>query len=291
MSAGRLDVALVDRGLARSRGHARDLVLRGMVLVNGVSATKPSRAITSADSVAVRATDPTDPLDPRWVSRAAGKLLGALEDLPGGGPDLHGVRAVDLGACTGGFTQVLLECGARHVSAVDVGHGQLAPQVRTDPRVSDLSGHNVRTLEVETVGGAADVVVADLSFISLSLVMDRIHALVRPGGELLLLVKPQFEVGRSGLDGRGVVRDVTGRRGAVLRVLRSAHDLGLVLRGAVASRTPGQDGNVEYVVWLCKPAEPPDRDTWQSVCQTIDGLFGGQDEVNEDGIRGDDRHR
>ncbi|MGA8045350.1 MAG: TlyA family RNA methyltransferase [Dermatophilaceae bacterium] len=271
--SSRLDVALVERGLARSRGHAQDLVRRGVVLVNERPAVKASRSVLGSDSITVRRTDAGDPLDPRWVSRAAGKLLGALADLPGGGPTLQDVRAVDVGACTGGFTQVLLERGARHVCAVDVGHGQLAAVLRSDSRVTDLSGHNVRDLEVDTVDGPADVVVADLSFISLTMVLDRLRDLVRPGGELLLLVKPQFEVGRNGLDGRGVVRSEPDRRDALLRVLRVGYDLGLELRGAVRSRTIGQEGNVEYVLWLRRPTEPADLPAWQSVSQTIDRML------------------
>ncbi|KAB7744629.1 hypothetical protein GA707_08490 [Nostocoides sp. F2B08] len=268
----RLDVALVERGLARSRGHAHDLVRRGVVLVNDRSVLKASRAVRESDSIVIR-TSAEDALDPRWVSRAAGKLLGALTDLPGGGPTLADVRAVDVGACTGGFTQVLLERGARHVSAVDVGHGQLAPVLRSDPRVADLSGHNVRDLRVEKVGGPADIVVADLSFISLTVVMDRLHDLVKPGGDLLLLVKPQFEVGKGGLDGRGVARAGAGRRDAVLRVVRIAYDLGLEVCGAVPSRTVGQEGNIEYVLWLKRPTGAFALPAWQSVCQIIDDML------------------
>lgn len=279
--SSRLDIALVERGLARSRGHAQDLVRRGLVRVNERPAVKAARPVLETDSIAVGTTDAEDPLDPRWVSRAAGKLLGALADLPDGGPALQDVRAVDVGACTGGFTQVLLERGARRVCAVDVGHGQLAAVLRSDSRVTDLSGHNVRDLEVEAIGGPADVVVADLSFISLTMVMDRLRDLARPGGELLLLVKPQFEVGRGGLDGRGVVRSESVRRDALLRVLRVGYDLGLELRGAVRSRTIGQEGNVEYVLWLTRPTGTADAPAWQSVCQTIDRMLDRGD--REDG--------
>jgi 23S rRNA (cytidine1920-2'-O)/16S rRNA (cytidine1409-2'-O)-methyltransferase len=183
------------------------------------------------------------------------------------------VTAVDVGACTGGFTQVLLERGARHVTAVDVGHGQLAAELRRDPRVTDLSGHNVRDLEAAEIGGPADFVVADLSFISLTVVMERLRDLTRPGGELLLLVKPQFEVGRAGLDGRGVVRSDALRRQALLDVLRSAYELGLDLRGAVPSRTPGQEGNVEYLLWLSRPTDAPVGSTWQSGSRIIDEML------------------
>ena len=277
----RLDAALVARGLARSRGHARDLVRHGAVLVNGEPAVKVSRLVGASDSVGVVTPDPDDPMDRRWVSRAAGKLLGALSDLPAGGPALGGVRAVDVGACTGGFTQVLLERGAGHVTAVDVGHGQLAPMLRADPRVTDLSGVNVRDLDVGRIGGPADVVVADLSFISLTLVMDRLHDLVRPGGDLLLLVKPQFEVGRAALDGRGVVRSERARHDALRRVVRTARELGLRLEGLVPSRTIGQQGNIEYVMWLVRPTETAGSPSWQAVCRQIERWLGIHEE--EDG--------
>ncbi|MCA1781147.1 MAG: TlyA family RNA methyltransferase [Intrasporangiaceae bacterium] len=269
----RLDAALVARGLARSRGHARDLIGHGVVRVGGEVAGKPSRPVQHGDLVVVDAGSGAGVLDASWVSRAAGKLIGALEDLPGGGPAVEGVRAVDVGASTGGFTQVLLRRGADSVQAVDVGHDQLAPSLCVDPRVVDLSGRNVRDLTPDDLGGAVDLLVADLSFISLTLVMARLAALVREGGDLVLLVKPQFEVGRGGLDGRGVVRTGTGRRAALRAVLRSAVDEGLLLRGLVTSRTPGQDGNTEYVAWLSRPGASDVGMSWQAVSDTIDDLF------------------
>jgi len=268
----RLDAALVTRGLARSRGHARDLIDEGVVRVNDRVANRPSRPVTDRDVITIAVTAGSTVLDPSWVSRAAGKLLGALADLPEGGPAISGRRAADIGACTGGFTQVLLSRGAAEVLAVDVGHGQLAPLLASDPRVRDLSGHNVRDLTPDDVDGPVDLLVADLSFISLRLVMGRLVDLVRPGGNLLLLIKPQFEVGRRGLDGRGVVRPGRWRSDAVLAVVQSAHEEGIGLRAIVTSRTPGQEGNTEYVAWFTRPDATQALPTWQAVMGTLGQL-------------------
>jgi 23S rRNA (cytidine1920-2'-O)/16S rRNA (cytidine1409-2'-O)-methyltransferase len=275
----RLDAALVARGLARSRGHARDLIGHGVVRVGDEVAVKGSRPVQDDDVVVVDAG--SEALDPSWVSRAAGKLIGALEDLPGGGPRITGARAADVGACTGGFTQVLLRRGASSVVAIDVGHDQLAQALKNDPRVVDLSGRNIRDLTASDIGGVVDLLVADVSFISLSLIMGRLSALVRPGGDLMLLIKPQFEVGREGLDGRGVVRPGHWRDAALRSVLTEAVGEGLVLRGLVVSRTLGQDGNTEYVAWLSRPAAPDVAPSWQAVCDTVDHVVplettGGQ---------------
>lgn len=271
----RLDVELVARGLARSRGHARDLIEQGAVVVGGRGRVKTSSQVGDLDDITLDlVADGSRPavLDATWVSRASAKLLGALADLPGGGPRLEGARAADVGACTGGFTQVLLRGGATHVVAVDVGHDQLAPELRVDPRVVDLSGVNARDLTEEVIGGLVDILVADLSFISLTVVMPRLAQLVRPGGDLLLLIKPQFEVGRAGLDGRGVVRAGPWRRQGLQRVLASALEAGLGVRHLVLSRTPGQDGNTEYVAWLVHSGSPDDptvTTSWQAVTDMI----------------------
>lgn len=278
----RLDVELVRRGLARSRGHARELIDHGSVLVRGQSVHKASVQVTDSEDIVLdlAPADGARPvvLDASWVSRGSAKLLGALADLPDGGPRIEGARAADVGACTGGFTQVLLRGGAAHVVAIDVGHDQLAAALRAEPRVTDLSGHNVREVTADLIGGEVDLVVADLSFISLTLVMPRLAQLVRPGGDLLLLIKPQFEVGRAGLDGRGVVRPGPWRRQSLERVLRSALDAGLGVRHLVRSRTAGQDGNTEYVAWLVRPGAPDDAPiaaSWQAVNDAIATVCDG----------------
>ncbi len=242
----RLDAELVRRGLARSRDHAAELVAQRRVQVHGVTATKSATGV-----------DPDTPLlvqpnrnEPEWVSRGARKLVGALDALIRGGPTVAGRRCLDAGASTGGFTDVLLHRGAREVVAVDVGYGQLAWSLRTDPRVQVHDRTNVRTLQPEDIGAAADLTVADLSFISLRLVLPALVGCTTPDGDLLPMVKPQFEVGRENLGAGGVVRDPTLRVQAMLDVVAVAVDLGLCLVDATASPLPGPSGNVEYFLWL-----------------------------------------
>jgi 23S rRNA (cytidine1920-2'-O)/16S rRNA (cytidine1409-2'-O)-methyltransferase len=194
-----------------------------------------------------------EPEGERWVSRGAHKLLGALEAF---GYDPAGKRALDAGASTGGFTEVLLRRGAAHVVAVDVGYGLLAWSVRTDPRVTVLERVNARHLEPAQVGEPVDLVVADLSFIPLGLVLPALVACAQPDADLLPMVKPQFEVGKESLPSGGVVRDPQARAEAVRRVAAQADELGLGVRGVVASPLPGPSGNVEYFLWLRRGAPP-----------------------------------
>jgi 23S rRNA (cytidine1920-2'-O)/16S rRNA (cytidine1409-2'-O)-methyltransferase len=249
----RLDAELVRRGLARSREHAVTLIAEGRVAVSGQAATKPATAVEPDTPVLVR----TDPDQPSWVSRGAHKLLGALDALP---VAVDGRRALDAGASTGGFTEVLLRRGAAEVVAVDVGYGELAWSLRTDERVRVLERTNVRTLTPEAIDGPVDLVVADLSFISLRLVLPALIHCAREHADLLLMVKPQFEVGRERLGSGGVVREPEHRIQAVLDVARSAAELGWGTAGVVASPLPGPAGNVEFFVWLRRNAGPPQED-------------------------------
>ncbi|MGH3788536.1 MAG: TlyA family RNA methyltransferase [Pseudonocardiaceae bacterium] len=242
----RLDAELVRRGLARSRDHAAELVAQGRVRIGGVTATKPATGVDVDTALLVRARDD----EPDWASRGARKLHGALNGLIGGGPMVAGRRCLDAGASTGGFTDVLLRRGAQEVVAVDVGYGQLAWALRTDQRVRVHDRTNVRTLKPETIGGCVELTVADLSFISLRLVLPALVACTTPEGDLLPMVKPQFEVGRERLGAGGVVRDPMLRARAVLDVLTVAADLGVGLVDATASPLPGPSGNVEYFLWL-----------------------------------------
>jgi 23S rRNA (cytidine1920-2'-O)/16S rRNA (cytidine1409-2'-O)-methyltransferase len=242
----------VRRGLARSRDHAATLVAEGRVRVAGQVATKPATAVDAATPLLVAEEE-----GERWVSRGAHKLLGALDAF---GYDPAGKRALDAGASTGGFTEVLLRRGASHVVAVDVGYGLLAWTVRTDPRVTVLERVNARHLEPAQVGEPVDLVVADLSFIPLGLVLPALVACARPDADLLPMVKPQFEVGKENLPSGGVVRDPSARADAVRRVAAQAHDLGLGVRGVVASPLPGPSGNVEYFLWLRRGAPPLEED-------------------------------
>lgn len=230
----RLDLALVERGLARSRNQAATLIAEGRVRVNGAPARKASFAVGEDDSI----TAESEP----WVSRAAHKLIGALDDSGTPVP----ARVLDAGASTGGFTQVCLARGAELVFAVDVGHDQLAPELRADPRVVVHEGLNLRDLTLDDLDGEpVDLVVGDVSFISLTLLLEPLFAVCR--GEALLLVKPQFEVGRVK---DGVVTDERARRGAVEKVVEQAEALGWRCTWQGESKLPGASGNVEVFVRL-----------------------------------------
>lgn len=246
----RLDAELVHRGLARSRGQANALVAAGEVQVDGRVETKPAAPV-DADSV-IRLTAQPE----HWVGRAAHKLLCALESFGPQGLAVAGRRCLDVGASTGGFTQVLLEAGAEHVTALDVGHGQLAREIAEHPRVDERSGTNIRDVRAGELGAAYDVVVADLSFISLRLTLRVMAALLRPDGDLVVLVKPQFEVGRDRIGRTGVVRSGVERRRVLREVVAEAGVVGLGVRGLVPSPLPGGDGNREYLLWV---SPGPDR--------------------------------
>ncbi|MER7461015.1 TlyA family RNA methyltransferase [Micromonospora sp. NPDC126480] len=253
----RLDAELVRRGLARSREQAAALVEAGRVLLRGVPARKPAALVDPADPLLVTGEDPTA----EYVSRGGHKLAGALAAFGPGGLTVAGRRCLDAGASTGGFTDVLLRAGAAEVLAVDVGYGQLAWPLRTDERVRVFERTNVRTLTPEAVGGPVDLTVADLSFISLRLVLPALAACTRPDGDLALMVKPQFEVGRERVGAGGVVRDPALRAEAVLDVAAAAAQLNLGLADVCASPLPGPSGNVEFFVWLRRdaPAADPER--------------------------------
>ena len=242
----RLDAELVRRGLARSREHAGELIAAGRVSVNRAVASKPATHVTTDADLVVRA----DETDPGFASRGGHKLAGALAAFEPSGLAVAGRRCLDAGASTGGFTDVLLRAGAREVVAVDVGYGQLVWGLRNDARVQVHDRTNVRDLTVELIGGAVDLVVGDLSFISLTLVIDALIGVTDADGDLVLMVKPQFEVGKERLGKGGVVRDPALRSEAVETVLSAAGARGWGSRGVVASPLPGPSGNVEFFVWL-----------------------------------------
>lgn len=242
----RLDAELVRRELARSREQAADLIESRSVLVNGIPATKPATQVDAQTSI-VLAGKRDD-----FVSRGGHKLAGALDVFTE--VVIEGKVCLDAGASTGGFTDVLLRRGARKVIAVDVGYGQLAWELRSNEKVVILDRTNIRHLTGEMVGDDVDIVVADLSFISLSLVLPALAAVSKSSADFLLMVKPQFEVGRERLGAGGVVRDPALRRSAVLDVAQSAYDVGLGTMGIAASPLPGPAGNVEYFLWLRRGA-------------------------------------
>jgi 23S rRNA (cytidine1920-2'-O)/16S rRNA (cytidine1409-2'-O)-methyltransferase len=241
----RLDAAIAARGLARSRTAAAGLIAKGLVTVDGVPVVKSSARVRDTQEVAVATSD-------HYVSRAAHKLIGGLDAF---GVDVAGKLALDVGASTGGFTQVLLERGAREVIALDVGHGQLHPLIRSDARVRVVEGFNARFLTPASLAAAAKtdelpgLVVADLSFIPLGLVLPALVETVGADAEFVVLVKPQFEVGRSGVK-EGIVRDAAARADAVMGVLWAAWDIGLGTAGFSPSSIAGTSGNQEYLVRL-----------------------------------------
>jgi 23S rRNA (cytidine1920-2'-O)/16S rRNA (cytidine1409-2'-O)-methyltransferase len=245
----RLDRELVRRGIARSRGQAQTMISAGQVLVDGLVVERPDERVTV--SAAIEA-----PVD-QYVSRAAHKLIGALDDLR---LSVAG-RALDAGASTGGFTQVLLERGCEQVIAVDVGSGQLAAELRSDPRVRLLERTNLRGLGLDHLGGVpVDLVVADVSFISLTLLIGPLIAVTRDDGWLLLLVKPQFEVGRELLGKDGVVRTPAHHLLAISNVIKSAGEHGWRCVAAAPSRLPGASGNREFFVLMRRTESVPDLD-------------------------------
>lgn len=248
----RLDAELVRRGLARSRQQAAQLIADGRVLVRGAPAGKAATAVEIDAPVLV--TD--DSADEGWASRGALKLLGALEAFDG--LDVEGRRCLDAGASTGGFTDVLLRRGAASVVAVDVGYGQLVWRLRSDDRVRVHDRTNVRALTPDVIGGPAELTVADLSFISLRTVLPALTACTDDAGDLLPMVKPQFEVGRARLGAGGVVREPELRVAALTEVAQAASGLGWYPAGAQASPAPGPAGNVEYFLWLRRDAPSDD---------------------------------
>lgn len=256
---------MVERGLARSRNHAATLVDADRVLINGKPARKASQTTLETDQVSVlEAVD--------YVSRAGHKLARALDQFDV--IDLVGKVALDVGASTGGFTDVLLRRGVSQVFAIDVGHDQMVPELLENKKVVSVEGFNARDLNPETLAervGAAvpaiDVVVGDLSFISLTLVLRQMLS-VAPNAEFVLLVKPQFEVGKHSLNAHGLVTDHRLRAGAIKQVVEEANALGMGVRGIERSELPGTHGNVEYILWI-SPNEPKNGSKWVDRIESI----------------------
>lgn len=237
----RLDQVLVERGLAPTRARAQALILAGLVRVEGKTVDKPGAAVSPQACVEVVGADHP------WVSRGGVKLAAALAAF---GVNPNGKRCLDVGASTGGFTHVLLAGGAAQVTAVDVGRGQLDWRLRQDERVVVREGLNARHLTAAQIGGPFDLIVVDVSFISLRLVLPALVPLLAPGGDVVALIKPQFEAGRRQVGKGGVVRDPRVREAAIDAVLAAAHALGLACQGRMASPLPGPAGNLEELVHL-----------------------------------------
>ncbi|MDP9494795.1 MAG: TlyA family RNA methyltransferase [Actinomycetota bacterium] len=236
-------MALVRRGLASSRAQAKRLIITQQVVIVGGTLPRPSSVVASETVIEVVGTQR------RWVSRGAEKLLGALDTFP---VEMRGKRVLDVGASTGGFTEVALEAGASTVVAVDVGRGQLHERLSSDPRVISLEKTNIRNTSPEQLGGPFPFILVDLSFISLCVVAGSLAADALDGADLIVLVKPQFEVGRSGLGHGGIVRDPVSRAQAVAAVIDSLADARLGAMGLIRSPIDGGDGNIEYLLWLRK---------------------------------------
>ncbi|MGA9754783.1 MAG: TlyA family RNA methyltransferase [Desulfobaccales bacterium] len=244
----RLDQLLVVRGLAKSRAQAQALILAGRVQVEGASAAKAGTLVPDAIQVTLKESPP-------FVSRGGEKLAGALDHFE---ISPAGKTALDTGASTGGFTHCLLTRGVRKVYAVDVGYGQLDAGLRHDPRVVVLERVNIRHLPKEAIPEPIDLATLDLSFISLTLVLPKILQWLRPGGEIVALVKPQFEVGKGQVGKGGVVRDPEMQRAAVQKVAAAATDLGFQVSPAFPSPLKGPKGNQEYFLYVIHPGGPPD---------------------------------
>lgn len=238
----RLDAELVRRGLARSREIASDLIEDRLVLIAGIPATKAATQVDAETSITLKVQGD------KYVSRGGFKLNGALDHFSA--LDVKDKVVLDAGASTGGFTDVLIRRGAKLIYAVDVGYGQLAWEIQSNPKVKVLDRLNIRNISPQLIDQPVDLIVADLSFISLKLVLPALKSVSKPDTDYLLMVKPQFEVGKERLGEGGVVRESGLRKTAVLDVANTAFSIGLGCLGVVASQLPGPSGNVEYFLWL-----------------------------------------
>lgn len=245
MKLRRIDSELVRRNMVRSRSHAQELIAQRRVLLDGQVVEKPARQMDPAQALVITQGD-----DPDYVSRGAFKLAGALDALADHAPTVEGRRCMDAGASTGGFTDVLLRRGAASVVAVDVGYGQLAWRLQSDPRVEVMDRTNVRLMKTGDIDPAPQLVVGDLSFISLTLVLPALVAVADPQADFLLMVKPQFEIGKDRLGSGGVVRNLDHHRETIAKVIECARNLGLGIAAVEASPLPGPSGNVEYFVYM-----------------------------------------
>lgn len=240
----RIDIILVERGIASSRERAKALIMEGNVLVNGAPVTKAGALIDAGASIEMKGEDIP------YVGRGGLKLETALEHFS---INLEGITAMDVGSSTGGFTDCMLKKGAKKVYCVDVGYGQLSWSLRSDPRVVILERTNIRYLERERIHDMIDIATIDVSFISLKMVIPKVSEFVKSGGKILALVKPQFEVGKGEVGKGGIVRDEDKRLEAVNSVKRFAEESGLKAAGVFMSPVPGQKGNREYFLYCVKP--------------------------------------
>ncbi len=268
MGKTRLDQRVHELGLAESRERAKVLILAGEVYVNGEKQTRPAVSVPEDAQVEVRGGKLP------YVSRGGLKLEKALDTFA---VDPAGFTCVDCGASTGGFTDCLLQRGAKRVYAVDVGYGQLAWSLRTDERVTVMERTNARNLTPEMFPEKMDMAVMDMSFISLHLVLPAVKSLLGPNGQVICLVKPQFEAGREKVGKKGVVRDPAVHREVLERFLDKAKELGFVVRGMTFSPVRGPEGNIEYLAWLGLTGQPVDVDCAGLVGQSHQALDAGKE--------------
>lgn len=243
MPTTRLDLAMLARGMCDSREQARRMILAGEVKVNGHPSDKASRSVKDDDAIELKEK-------PRYVSRGGLKLEGALA---GFGIDVTGMVCADIGASTGGFSDCLLQHGAARMFCFDVGTNQLAWKLRADPRVTAREQFNARAITPDDVGEPIDLAVMDLSFISLTKVLPAVFTLLRPGGQVICLIKPQFESDRQDVGKGGIIRDPAVRTAAVEKIRRFTIDQGKDWRGVLDSPITGSDGNHEYLAWIASP--------------------------------------
>ena len=254
-----MDVLLVERGLVESRERGKRLIIAGQVLVEGWVLDKPGARVAVDADIRLRARLP-------YVSRGGIKLAAALEAFV---VDVEGAVAADVGASTGGFTDCLLQRGARRVYAIDVGYGQLAWRLRRDPRVVVMERTNVRYLD--SLPEPIDLATVDVSFISLELVLPKVMGWLKPGGEIIALIKPQFEAGREKVGKGGVVRDPQVHRAVLRKILGWAVDHGLAVRGLIPSPIKGPAGNVEFLVHLSRGPGEASIDIEEAIARCVDG--------------------
>ena len=259
----RLDQRVFDLGLAESREKAKALIMAGSIFVNGERQTKPGAAV--AEDAAVERKGEKLP----FVSRGGLKLQKALDVFA---IDPAGYTCVDCGASTGGFTDCLLQRGAKHVYAVDVGYGQLAWSLRTDERVTVMERTNARNLTPDMLGEPVDLAVMDMSFISLRLVLPAVRTLLRTGGQAVCLVKPQFEAGREKVGKKGVVRDPAVHREVLEDFIAAVGPMGFLLAGLDFSPVRGPEGNIEYLAWLKTEGETATADCAEIVRRSHEAL-------------------
>ena len=258
-SKQRLDTLVVQRGLVESRERAKRLILAGEVVVSGSAQVKPGQLISSEAEIVVKQP-------PRYVSRGGLKLEKALQVFQA---DVRGKVAIDVGASTGGFTDCLLQHGAKFVYAVDVGHGQLAWKLRQDPRVCVIEGTNIRTIDVNRFEPPVEVGVVDVSFISLQKVLPVVTQIVDPAGAVLALVKPQFEAGREHVGKGGVVRDVKVHVQVLRNLIQFIHGLDQSVMGISYSPIRGPAGNIEYLLWFKTGNESASVDWEKRAAQVV----------------------